>query len=326
MGGSVVRLSHLIAVAAAGLAVGSATTRAQDSYPSKLITIVAPITAGTTIDILARLYADKLSKKFGQQVVVLNRPGAGGAIAAQAVANAPADGYTLIFANSGHTILGALNKNLSFDPVRDFTGVTMVGEAPTIVTVAPDLGLSNLKEFVDLAKSKPGSINYGSAGIGTATHLAGAYFALRTDTDMVHIPYTVSATIIADLLGGRLQASFVPAAFVLPLLQDGRLRGLAVSAKEPMTAPVKIPTALSQGIDYLNATWYGILAPVKTPTPVLRILSQAISELGKDSELQDKVRAQAIEPRDIPLEKFDAHIRADMARLDPILKTIAAQK
>jgi tripartite-type tricarboxylate transporter receptor subunit TctC len=326
MGGRIVRLSHLITVVAAVVVAFGAPARAQDSYPSKMITIVVPITAGTTIDILARLYADKLSKKFGQQVVVLNRPGAGGAIGAQAVANAPADGYTLILANSGQAILSALNKNLSFDPIRDFTGVTMVGEAPTIVTVPPDLGLTNLKEFVDLAKSKPGSINYGSAGIGTATHLAGAYFALRTDTDMVHIPYTVSATIIADLLGGRLQASFVPAAFVLPLLQDGRLRGLAVSTKEPMTMPVKIPTALSQGIDYLNATWYGILAPAKTPKPVLRVLSEAISELGKDPELQDKIRAQAIEPRDVPLEKFDAHIQADMARLDPILKTIAAQK
>jgi tripartite-type tricarboxylate transporter receptor subunit TctC len=160
--------------------------------------------------------------------------------------------------NSGHTILGALNKNLPFDPVRDFAGVSLVGEAPTIVTVPPALDVSNLKEFVARAKARPGTINYGSAGIGTATHLAGAYFALKTDTDLVHIPYTVSATIIADMLGGRIQASFVPAAFVLPLLQDGRLRALAVSAREPVTDPIRIPTALAQGIDYQNATWYGI--------------------------------------------------------------------
>ena len=287
----------------------------KNSYPSKLITIVAPITAGTTIDILARLYADKLSKRFGQQVVVLNRPGAGGLIAAQAVASAPADGYTLIFVNSGHTILGTLNKNLPFDPVRDFAGVSLVGEAPTIVTVPPTLEVSNLKQFVERAKAKPGTINYGSAGIGTATHLAGAYFALKTDTDLVHIPYTVSATIIADMLGERIQASFVPAAFVLPLLQDGRLRALAVSAKEPVTDPIKIPTALSQGIDYQNATWYGILAPARTPKAVLQTLSQAISEVGKDPELQAKIRAQGIDPRDIELEKFDAHNPAGRRRL-----------
>ena len=318
--------SQLMAAVLTGLVCLCPPARAQESYPSKLITIVAPITAGTTIDILARLYADKLSKRFGQQVVVLNRPGAGGLIAAQAVASSPADGYTLIFVNSGHTILGTLNKNLPFDPVRDFAGVSLVGEAPTIVTVPPTLEVSNLKQFVERAKAKPGTINYGSAGIGTATHLAGAYFALKTDTDLVHIPYTVSATIIADMLGGRIQASFVPAAFVLPLLQDGRLRALAVSAKEPVTDPIKIPTALSQGIDYQNATWYGILAPAKTPKAVLQTLSQAISEVGKDSELQAKIRAQGIDPRDIELEKFDAHIQADMARLDPLLKAIADQR
>ena len=318
--------SQLMAAVLTGLVCLCPPAHAQDSYPSKLITIVAPITAGTTIDILARLYADKLSKRFGQQVVVLNRPGAGGLIAAQAVASSPPDGYTLILVNSGHAILDTLNKNLPFDPVRDFAGVSLVGEAPTIVTVPPTLEVSNLKQFVERAKAKPGTINYGSAGIGTATHLAGAYFALKTGTDLVHIPYTVSATIIADMLGGRIQASFVPAAFVLPLLQDGRLRALAVSAKEPVTEPIKIPTALSQGIDYQNATWYGILAPAKTPKAVLQTLSQAISEVGKDPELQAKIRAQGIDPRDIELEKFDAHIQADMARLDPLLKAIADQR
>jgi tripartite-type tricarboxylate transporter receptor subunit TctC len=321
-----VKFSQLIAAMLTGLLCLCPPARAQDHYPSRLITIIAPITAGTTIDILARLYADKLSKRFGQQVVVANRPGAGGLIAAQAVASSPPDGYTLIFVNSGHTILGALNKNLPFDPVRDFAGVSLVGEAPTIVTVPPALDVSNLKEFVARAKARPGTINYGSAGIGTATHLAGAYFALKTDTDLVHIPYTVSATIIADMLGGRIQASFVPAAFVLPLLQDGRLRALAVSAKEPVTDPIRIPTALSQGIDYQNATWYGILAPAKTPKSVLQSLSQAISEVGKDPELQAKIRAQGIDPRDIELEKFDLHIQADMARLDPLLKAIADQR
>lgn len=303
-----------------------ASARAQEPYPSRLITIVVPITAGTTIDILARLYADKLARKFGQQVVVANRPGAGGLIAAQAVASSPADGYTVLFANSGHAILGTLNKNLPFDPVGDFAGVALVGEAPTIVTVPPALGVANLKEFVELAKAKPGAINYGSAGIGTATHLAGAYFALLTGTELVHIPYTVSATIIADMLGGRIQASFVPMAFVLPLLQDGRLRSLAVSAKEPVTEPIKVPTALSQGIDYQNATWYGILAPGKTPRAVLKVLYDAIAEAGKDPELQAKVRVQGIDPRDIGLEKFDAHIRNDMARLAPLLKSIGESK
>jgi tripartite-type tricarboxylate transporter receptor subunit TctC len=298
----------------------------QEHYPSRLVTIVAPITAGTAIDILARLYADKLSKHFGQQVVVANRAGAAGMIGAQAVANAPADGYTVLFANSGHAILGAINKNLSFDPVADFSGVALVGEAPGIVVVPPSLGVSTLKEFVELAKSKPGTINYGSAGIGTSTHLAGAYFALKTGIDIVHVPYTVSATIIADLLGGRIQASFVPMAFVLPLLQDGRLRALAVGSKEPVTNPIAVPTALSQGFDYEYGTWYGMLASAKTPKPVLATLHQAMAEAGRDPELIAKIRVQGIERRDIGLERFDAHVRAEMARLDPVLKTIADKR
>ena len=301
-------------------------SRAQEQFPNRLVTIIAPITPGTAIDIMARLYADKLSKQFGQQVVVTNRAGAGGMIGAQAVANAPADGYTVLFANSGHAILGAINKNLTFDPIGDFSGVFLAGEAPGIVVVPPSLGVSNLKEFVELAKSKPGTINYGSAGIGTSTHLAGAYFALKTGTDLVHVPYTVSATIIADLLGGRIQASFVPMAFVLPLLQDGRLRALAVGAKDPIITPISIPTALSQGVDYEYATWYGMLAPGKTPKPVLATLNQAMAEVSKDPELQGKIRAQGIELRDIGLDKFDGHIRADMARLAPLLKEIADKK
>ena len=299
---------------------------AQEQFPNKLVTVVAPITAGTAIDIMARLYADKLSKRLGQQVVVSNRAGAGGMIGAQAVATAPADGYTVLFANSGHAILGAINKNMTFDPIGDFAGVTLVGEAPAIVVVPPSLGITTLKEFVDLAKSKPGTINYGSAGIGTSTHLAGAYFALKTNIDIVHIPYTVSATILADLLGGRIQAAFVPMAFVLPLLQDGRLRALAVGAQEAVTSPIAVPTAISQGSDYLYGTWYGMLAPGKTPKSVLATLNQAMGEVSKDPELAGKVSAQGIEARNIGLERFDAHVRADMTRLDPVLKTVANKR
>jgi tripartite-type tricarboxylate transporter receptor subunit TctC len=316
----------LLAIAGAVLVGWLGLARAQDQYPNRMVTIIAPITAGTAIDIMARLYADKLARRFGQQVVVANRPGAGGMIGSQAAATAAPDGYTVLFANSGHAILGAVNKNLTFDPIGDFSGVMLAGEAPGIVVVAPSLGVASLQEFVALAKSKPGTLNYGSAGIGTSTHLAGAYFALKAGIDIVHVPYTVSATIISDLLGGRIQASFVPMAFVLPLLQDGRLKALAVASSNPTTAPMAIPTAKSQGIDYEYGTWYGMLAPGKTPKPVLHALHQAMSEVGKDPELVEKVRVQGIEPRDIGLDRFDAHMRAEMTRLDPVFKSIAAQK
>ena len=317
------KLATRLTLALAVAIVAVAPARAQEPYPSRLITVVVPLTPGTTIDILARLYAEHLSKRLGQQVVVANRPGAGGLIGAQTVASAPADGYTVLLANSGHAILGTLNKNLPFDPVGDFAGVSLIGDAPTLVNVAPSLGVKNLQEFVALAKAKPGAINYGSAGIGTATHLAGAYFALRTGTELVHVPYTVSSTIIADLLGGRIQATFAPAAFTLPLLQDGRLKALAVAADEPIREPIEVPTARAAGVDYQNATWYGFLAPGKTPRPVLQILNDAIVAVSQDRELADKVRAQGITPRSVGLRDFDAHIRADMDRLGPLLKSIA---
>jgi tripartite-type tricarboxylate transporter receptor subunit TctC len=315
---------HLSALGLAAMVALCPAASAQEQFPARLITIVVPLTPGTTIDILARLYADGLSKRFGQQVIVANRPGAGGLIGAQAVATAPPDGYTILLANSGHAILGSLNKNLPFDPVGDFSGVCLIGDAPTVVNVAPSLNVRSLREFVDLARNKPGSINYGSAGIGTATHLAGAYFALRTGTDLVHVPYTVSSTIIADLLGGRIQVSFAPAAFTLPLLQDGRLLALAVAADEPIREPIAVPTAISQNIDYRNATWYGFLAPAKTPTAMLQALHAAIVEVGKDPELQAKIRVQGITPQNIGLRDFDAHIRKDMERLAPLLKMIGS--
>ena len=172
-------LSRLCTLALAVIAAACTTARADDRYPSRVITIVVPLTPGTAIDIQARLYADGLAKRFGYQAVVVNRAGAGTLIGAETVANAAPDGYTVLLTNSAHAILGAMNRNLPFDPIADFAGICMVAQAPTIVAVPPSLGVHNLQEFVALAKAKPGTINYGSAGIGTATHIAGAILPTR---------------------------------------------------------------------------------------------------------------------------------------------------
>ena len=308
------------------LALAGAPSRAQehsqDRFPSRLITIVVPLTAGTTADILARLFAEGLSKHFDQRVVVSNRPGAAGLVGTQTVATGPADGYTILLANSAHTILGALNKKLSFDPIASFAGVYLIGEAPAVVNVAPSLGVHTLTEFIALAKAKPGTINYGSAGIGTATHIAGAYFALQTDTQLVHVPYTVSSTIIADLLGGRIHATFAPEAFTLPLLQDGRLLGLAVGDEEPIGESVAIPTALSAHVDYRIATWYGFLTPATTSAAILATLHDALVDVGNDPELQAAMHVHGVKPRGIGLSDFDLYIRNDVRRLGPLLTTI----
>ena len=300
-----------------------ANLAAQDRYPTRPVTLVSPQSPGTTMDVLARLYAEKLSARFGASFVVSNRPGAGGLIAAQAVATALPDGYTLAVANSGHAILGALNKNLPFDPVRDFAGISMIGETPALVVVTPALGVRTLKDFVDLAKTKPGTINYSSAGIGSATHIAGAYFAYRAGIKMVHSPYRSGSEGIADMLAGRVEAVFAPAVFTLPMLRDGKLLALGVSSSTPLREPIEVPSARSANVDYEYSTWYGFLAPARTPTSVLEALSRAISEISEDPEFKAKLLAQGITPNAKPLAAFDAHIRDDMERLRPVLETIA---
>ena len=313
-------------IAAALFALSTVPGQAAEQFPARQITLVVPLTPGTTIDILARLYADKLGKLLGQQIVVMNRPGAGGIVGAESVATAAPDGYTLLFGNSGHSILGLLNKNLAFDPIKDFAGVSMIGAAPAIVVVPSSLGVGDLNAFVALAKAKPGQLNYGSAGVGTATHLAGAYFAAQTNINIVHVPYTVSSNIISDMLSGAIQASFDPLAFVLSFLQNGSLRALAVGADEPVTDPIKIPTAIGQGVDYHFATWYGILAPVKTPKPVLHTLADAIAAASRDGELQQKIKAPGIKPDIIGLDAFDSYIDGDLARLAPLVNGIAEKQ
>src|SRR5262249_20601569 len=262
--------------------------------------------------------ADRLSQILGQSVVVLNKPGAGGIVGAEFVAGANADGHTLLFANSGHSILSLLNKSLRFDPIKDFAGITMVGAAPAIAVLPAKLRVADLKEFIALAKARPGQLNYGSAGIGTSTHLAGAYFAARTGIDIVHIPYTVSSNIISDMLSGHIQASFVPLAFVLAHLQSGSLRALGVGAGEPIAEPVKIPTAISQGVDYRYTTWYGILAPAKTPAPVMQKLADAIVAASQDPGLRKKVEQQGIVPQARTLAAFDSFVGDDIKRLAPL--------
>jgi tripartite-type tricarboxylate transporter receptor subunit TctC len=317
--------SRVVLALGVALSAAAAPARAQSGYPSRVITLVTQSSPGTALDVVGRLYADRIAKLLNAQTVVLNRPGAGGLIAARAVATAPADGYTLLVTNSGHAILGTLNKNLPFDPMGDFAGIAMIAEAPAVVTVPPALGVTTLKDFVELAKGRPDSIRYGSAGIGTSTHLAGAYFEKQAGVRMTHVPYRNTSETLSDLLTNRVQAVFSPVTPNAQQIKEGGLLGLAVSAREPMVSPVAVPTAISQGIDYEYSTWYGFLAPKETPPAVLAILAQAIDQASKEPDLKAQVEAQGLAQRIILLQQFDRYIRSDMARLDPILREIAAK-
>ncbi len=298
----------------------------QDKFPSRPIQLVVPLAAGTTIDFVARAYAERLSQRLGQPVVVQNRPGAGGTIAGQFVAKSAPDGYTILIVNSQHTINPTLYRNLPYDTLSEFSGIAQIGEAPSLVVVHPKLGVRSLKEFVALAKQRPRQINYGSAGVGTTTHIGAAYFFSRAGIDLVHVPYK-GGELIADMVAGRVEAMVVPVAFLLQYIKDGRLQALGVTTREPLQSPLEVPSieqaAGLPGFQY--ATYYGFVAPAKTPKAIIDQLSRDIRQVTEEKELREKFAAQAIFPRDLGPADFDAFIRADLERIGPIIKSIGAE-
>jgi len=265
------------------------TVEAQDKYPNKPIQIYSPQAPGATTDLVGRMYADKLAKLLGQSVIVNNRPGAGGMVAAQAVVKSAPDGYTLMVVNTQHSMNPALFKDIPYDTVRDFSGVAMVGDAPALVYATPSMGVRTLGEFLALAKQKPGEINYGSGGVGSATHLAGAYFANRAGVNLVHVPYKVANDLIGDILTGRIQVTFSPVAFMLSQVREGKLLALAVTSKQRMSALPDVPTVDEAGLPgFESTTYYGFIAPAKTPRPVIEQLSRAFRAAAEDKEIQDR--------------------------------------
>ncbi|MFN0303726.1 MAG: tripartite tricarboxylate transporter substrate binding protein [Burkholderiales bacterium] len=317
-----VRLLPLIGV----LAIAAGFASAQEKYPAKPIQMITPQSPGTATDIVARMFADKMAARLGQSVVVQNRPGAGATIGTGLVAKAAPDGYTILMTNSAHTINPSLYNNLPFDTLKDFAGLALVTEAPAIVVVNPQVGVRTLKELVALAKQKPGAINYGSAGVGTATHLAGAYFASKAGIEMVHVPYKVSADITADLLTNRIQVNFVPAAFQLAHIREGKLIAIGASTPTRMQAPFEAPSISEEIIPgYAYATWYGLLAPGKTPPPILKQLAAALWAAGEHAEIKEKLVSQGMIGRTLLLREFDAYLKADLENLAPIVKASGAK-
>jgi tripartite-type tricarboxylate transporter receptor subunit TctC len=316
-------MARLIVSLLAAVAFGAP---AQERYPAKPVQMVVPLSPGTTVDIIARLYADRLTQRLGQTVIVQNRPGAGGTIAAQSVASAAADGYTILMANTQHSVNPALYTSLAYDTLRDFAGIAMVAEAPALVYVNPDMGVKTLAEFVALAKAKPGTINYGSAGVGTATHLGGAYFASQAKVDIVHVPYKVTSDLVSDIVTGRIQATFSPIAFMLAQVREGKLLALAVTSRARVPVLPEVPTVAEAAIPgYESSTWYGFLAPARTPRAVRERLARELREISEEREVKEKFAGQGIFPRSIELEDFDAFIREDVARLGALAKAVGAK-
>ncbi|MFM9967111.1 MAG: tripartite tricarboxylate transporter substrate binding protein [Burkholderiales bacterium] len=307
-------------------ALATAQAGAQDKFPSKPIQILTPQAPGTAVDVLARLYAEKLAPRLGTSLVVQNRPGAGGTIAAQAVAKATPDGYTLMLVNTQHSMNPALYANPGYDTLRDFSGVAMIADAPALVYVNPALGVRSLKDLLTLARQKPSSINYGSGGIGSATHLAGAYFASRANIDMVHVPYKTGSDLIADLLSGRIQTTLSPVAFLLSQVREGKLLALAVTSRQRVAALPDVPTVDEAGVaGYEFTTWYGFVAPSKTPRATLELLSRALQQATNEKEVQERYMGQGMISKFLALEEFDAFLKTDVEKIGVLVKAIGAK-
>jgi tripartite-type tricarboxylate transporter receptor subunit TctC len=295
--------------------IGTAAA-ADTAFPSHPIRLIVGYPPGGSTDIAARLVAQKLTPVLGQTVIVDNRAGASGTIAANIVATAEPDGHTLSFAASPEAaIYRALMKNPPYDSLKDFQPVTLVGRVPFMLVVHPSVSANTVKEFVALAKAKPGTINFASFGSGTSNHLVGEAFRAAAGIDIVHIPYKGSAPAIADLLGGQVQMTFDAVPVVLPQVKAGKLKALAVAtAKRSPLAP-NVPTMDESGIPgFTGGTWFGVLAPARTPAAIVDHLSREISTVLRAPDVAQTFNDRGIEPVGNTPAEFRAFIESETKR------------
>ncbi len=317
---------RVILAAALAMALGGA--QAQDNYPSKPVRIMVSFAAGGPTDQVARIVGAKLSDLLGQSFIVENRTGAGGNIGAAEVAKAAPDGYTLLMATvSTHAINPGLYKNMPYDPIKDFAPVAQVGVTPCVLTVHPSLPVSDVKGLVALLKANPGKYSYGSSGMGSILHLCGEQFKTSAGgLQMVHVPYRGSAPMIADLIGGQIAVAFDALPTVLPQVQAGKIRAIGGGMATRARAMPDLPTLQEQGVAGFECyTWNAILAPARTPAPLVRQLSAAINKALEDPVILKRLQDAGVDPTpgSTP-EKLTEFMRAELAKWSPIIKASGA--
>lgn len=309
------KLRLFLAVIGATLAGGVA---AQDSYPSRPIRIVVGFSPGGSTDILARLVGQRLAETMGQPVIVENKPGAGGSMGAATVAKSPADGYSLFLASTSHTINATYYRNLSYDTAGSFSAVSPIAVVPYVLIVNPGTGTKTLKNVIDLARAKPGTLNFGSSGNGTATHLAGEVLKSMAAIDITHVPYKGPAEQLQDVLAGRIQMTIVPVNAARPFVESGKLTAVGVTTAK-RSATVDAPTLAEAGIaGYEFTPWFGLLAPAGTPRPIVERLNGEVAAAVAHPEIRSKLLAQGAEPMTMKPAEFDALVRAEIARFAKI--------
>jgi tripartite-type tricarboxylate transporter receptor subunit TctC len=307
-------------VALALLALGSAAI-AQDfpSRPTKIIVGPGP-------DILARIVAEKLTASWGHPVIVDQRPGAGGIVAADGVAKSAPDGYTLLLSTGSYTINTIMQPHSPYDFERDLAPVALIATLPFVLVVNPAVPVHSVKELVALAKSKPGKLNYASSGKGTPPHLAGEMLKQMAGIDIVHVPYKGAGPGVIDVAGGQVEMMFVPAPSALPLVKSGKLRAIAVSSPKRYFALPEVPTVAEQGYpDFSVMGWNGIHVAAKTPQPIVDKLAVELARIMHMPDAQEKAQAAGFEPAGSTRKDFEAFVKADIARAARVIKAANIQ-
>ncbi|UUC93635.1 MULTISPECIES: tripartite tricarboxylate transporter substrate binding protein [Comamonas] len=312
----------LAAAAALAMAACTAVAFAQaPAYPVKPVRIIVPYPAGGTTDIIARLAAAQLSERLRQPFVVENRAGASGAIGSVAVAQAAADGYTLVMGTaSSHGINSALQKNLPYDAVKDFAPVTVVASTPNIIVVHPSVPARTLGELLALAKTRPGQINFGSTSPGGSPHMSAELLKMMAGVDMTHVPYKGASPMLTDLVGGQIQAGFDNLPSTIAFVRSGKLRALAVTTAQRWPGAADIPTVAESVPGYEVSGWFGLLAPAGTPKAVLDTLQTAVAQAVRDPEVTRQLRSLGAEPVASRPEAFAQQIRADVDKWRGVVK------
>ncbi len=300
---------------------------AAQNYPNRTIRILIPSTPGGSVDTIARTVGPKLAEKWGQQVVVDNRPGAGGAIAAELAAKSAPDGYTLIMGTvAAFATNVSLRKNLPYDPVKDFSPVSLVATQNLMLLVHPSVPAKSVKELVALAKKQPGKLSFASAGNGTGGHLSGELFKMLARIDLLHVPYKGVAPALIDVISGQVSMTFASILSGNPHYKSGKLRALAVTGGKRSPAVPKLPTMIEAGVkDYESATWYGLLAPAATPPDIVAKLNAEVAAILKSPEISDRLSKEGADPVGNTPAEFRKFIQSEIGKWREVIKAAGIQ-
>lgn len=326
------RRQVLATATAAATAALTFPVRAQGAWPTKPVRIVVPFAPGGTTDILARALAPELSRAFGQQFIVDNKPGAGGNVGAEQVAKSPPDGYTLLMGTVGtHGINQSLYPKLPFDPIKDFAPVTLVAGVPNVLVVNPAkaeaAGIHSVADLIRYAKAHPGKLNMASSGNGTSIHLSGELFKSMTGTFMLHFPYRGSSPALLDLIGGTMDLMFDNLPSAMPQIKAGKLKALAVTSAQRSAALPDVPTVAEAGPvkGFDASSWFGLLAPAGTPAEIVnRVQQESAKALGTPA-LKERLLAQGAIPSGMPPAEFAAYIAAETKKWAQVVKVSGAK-